>query len=399
MKVKKGIRIVIVLAVVGLIVAGGFLLVRHKKQALAAAPMYGTRAVPVRVATARQGNLQQAREYLAMVEPIRVAEISARLTATVEKVLYDENETVTGDPSGDVLVVLDGKQIRDSIAAAKAQVEQAQADLASNQATVESLGKTDVYWQRESQRDKELAEKGAIPGAQAEGTADKANEAKGKLGAARQKSAAIQRQIEALQRKQAELETTLGYCTIRSPFDGLVSHRMVDPGDMAAPGKSLMVVEDRSQLKFSFDVPQQDLPQVRQGLPVEFVVADKKRAATVSHMFPSLNAARMLRAEVYLEGADVEGLSSGAYVPLRVILGNRKDVTLVPAASIVEAPDRKPYVFVVKDGHLEVRPVNILGASDGDVAVEGVRVGDQAVLSTFLGWAQLSSGLKVEAMK
>ena len=394
--VKKSIRIVIVLAVVALIVAGGVLLVRHKKQAMAAAPKYGVQPTPVRVASAHQGLLQESREYLAVVEPIRVADVSARLTATIEKVLHDENEAVK---AGDVLVVLDGRQIEDSIAAAKAQVEQAQADLASNQATVESLEKTSAYWQREAERDSTLVEKGAIPGAQGEGTADKANEAKGKLDAARQKSAAIQHQTESLKRKQAELETTLGYCTIRSPFNGLVSHRMVDPGDLAAPGKSLMVIEDRSRLKLCFDVPQQDLPQIREGLAVEYLVAGRKRTATVSHMFPSLSTARMLRGEVYLEGAGTDGLSSGAYVPLRVALGKRKDVTLVPAASVVESPDRKSHVFVVADGHLEARPIDILGYSGGDVAVEGVHVGKQVVLSTFLGWAQLSSGLRVEAMK
>ena len=394
--VKKGIRIVVLLVVVALIVVGGVLLVRHKKQALAEAPKYGMQPVPVHVATARQGNLQQTRDYLAVVEPIRVADVSARMTATVEKVLHDENEAVK---AGDVLVVLDGQQITDSIAAAKAQVEQAQAELASNQATIASLEKTSAYWQREAQRDKALAEKGAIPEAQAEGTADKENEAKGKLDAARQKSAAIEREIEALKRKQSALETTLGYCTIRSPFDGLVSRRMVDPGDMATPGKSLMTVEDRSKLKLCFDVPQQDLPQVHDGLPVSFSATGKERMATLSHMFPSLNAARMLHAEVYLESANLEGLSSGAYLSIHVILGNKKDVMLVPAASVVEAPDGKAHVFVVTDGRLEARPIRILGSSGNDMAVEGVRVGEQVVLSTFLGWAQLSSDLKVEAIK
>ncbi len=394
--VKKSIRIVIVLAVVGLIVVGGLLLVRHKKLALAAAPKYGMQPVPVRVATARQGNLQQTRDYLGVVEPIRLADVSARLTATVEKVLHDENEAVK---AGDILVILDGRQIEDSIAAAKAQVEQAQADLASNQATVESLAKTSAYWQRERQRDKELADKGAIPGAQAEGTADKANEAQGKLDAARQKSAAIERQIEALKRKQAELETTLGYCTIRSPFDGLVSHRMVDPGDLATPGKSLMTVEDRSKFKLCFDVPQQDLPQVHEGLPVSFSVASKGRTAVLSHMFPSLSTARMLRAEVYLDGPEAEGLSCGAYMSLKVVLSSRMNVTLVPSSSVVESPDCKTFVFIVNDEHLRARPVSVLGADGDDVAVEGVREGDQVVLSTFLGWVQLSAGLKVEAMK
>lgn len=394
--VSKTIRILIVLVAVAFIGVGGVLLVRHKRQVLAAAPKYGTQPTPVRVASAHRGLLQESREYLAVVEPIRVANVSARLTSTVERVLHDENEVVD---AGDVLVTLDGRQIEDSIAAAKAQVAAAEADLASNQATVESLERTNSFWQREAQRDRTLAEKGDIPGAQAEGTIDKADEARGKLEAARQKSAAIESLIEALKRKQAELETTLGYCTIRSPFDGLIAHRTVDPGDMAAPGKSLMVVEDRSRLKLSFDVPQQDLPQIREGLPVEFVVAGKKRTATVSHMFPSLSAARMLRAEVYVEGVSMDGLSSGAYVPLRVILGDVKDVTLIPATSVVEAPDRESHVFVVTDGHLDARPVNILGSSGSDVAVDGIDEGEQVVLSTFLGWAQLSSGLKVEAMK
>jgi hypothetical protein len=100
-----------------------------------------------------------------------------------------------------------------------------------------------------------------------------------------------------------------------------------------------------------------------------------------------------------MNGADMNGLSSGAYVPLCVVLGSRKNVTLIPAAGLVESPDRNPHVFIVRDGHLVARPVNILGSSDDEVAVEGVQAGEQVVLSTFLGWAQLASGRKVEVMK
>lgn len=393
---NKAIRILIVLIVTAALVFGGVLLVKHKKQALAAAPKYGMQPMPVRVASARLGDLRKTRDYLAVVEPIRVADVSARVTASVEKVLRDENEWVK---AGDVLVTLDSRQIEESIAAMKAQVEQTQADLASNQATVDSLERTVAYWGREAQRDRALADKGAIPGAQAEGTVDKASEARGRLDAARQKSAAIGRSIESLQRRQAELETTLDYCTIRSPFDGVVSHRRVDPGDLAVPGKSLMVVEDRSQLRLGFDVPQQDLPEVREGLVVEYSAAQQSREAKLSHLFPSLNTARMLRAEVYLSGRGVDGLSSGAYVPLRVVLGNAKDVTLVPGTALIESPDGHAHVFVVRDGHLEARSVNVLGSSGDDVAVDGIQAGEQVVLSTFLGWAQLASGQMVEAMQ
>jgi RND family efflux transporter MFP subunit len=352
--VKKSVRILIILVVVAVIAGGGIMLVKHKKQMLAQAPRYGMLPTPVRVASARVGDLQKTRDYLAVVEPIRSANISARLTATVEKVRYDEHEPVK---AGDVLVVLDSREIEENVA---------------------TMVKTSAYWEREARRDKMLAEKGAIPGAQAEGTSDKANEAGGRLAAAK---------------------TQLSYCMIRSPFDGLVSRRMVDPGDLAAPGKRLMVIEDRDKLKLSFDIPQQDLQQVREGLEVIYSVAGKDRTAVLSHLFPSLSAARMLRAEVYLEGADMDGLSPGAYVPLRVLLGNNKDITLVPAASLVESPDRKPHVFIVRDGRLVARPVSIMDSSGDEVAIEGVQAGEQVVMSTFLGWAQLASGQMVEVVK
>jgi len=393
---RIALRILVVLGVAAAVIGGGLWLVQRKQRALAEAPKYGMQPTPVRVAVARRGALVRKRGYLAVVQPVRVANVSARLTATVEKVLYDENEPVK---AGDVLVILDGRQVEESIASMKAQVEQAQADLASNQATAEALAKTVAYWEREAGRDKTLADKGVIPAAQAEGTADKADEARGQRDAAQKKSSAIEHLIESLRRKQAELETQLSYCTIRSPFDGLVSHRLVDPGDLASPGKVLMEVEDRRQLKLCFDVPQQDLPEVREGLAVRFAVNGQDRKATLSHLFPSLNLARMLRAEVYLSGPEAEGLSSGAYVPLGVVLGETKDAVLVPASSLVESPDRKPYVFVVRDGQLEARPVNVVGSSGDDVAVEGLEAGQEVVLSTFLGWAMLSSSQKVEVMR
>jgi RND family efflux transporter MFP subunit len=344
----------IILVTVAVVAGGGFALVKNKKQTLAQAPKYGMRPTPVRVASAGLGDLLDTRDYLAVVESIRSANVSARLTANVEKVLRDENEPVK---AGDLLIMLDSREIAESIA---------------------SLANTYAYWEREAQRDKTLAKKGAIPGSQAEGTSDKASEVKGRLGVA---------------------ETQLSYCAIRSPYNGILSRRIVDPGDIAVPGKTLMVIEDRSRLKLGFDIPQQDLPKIREGLEVIYSVAGKERTAVLSSLFPSLNAARMLRAEVYLDGVDTAGLSSGAYVPLQVVLGNSSNVTLVPASSLVESPDQNPYVFIVRDGHLAARPVNVLGSSGDEVAVEGVQAGEQVVLSTFLGWAQLAAGRKVEVMK
>ena len=79
--VKKSIRILIMLVVAAVIAGGGITLVKHKRQTLARAPKYGMQPTPVRVASARLGDLRETRDYLAVVEPIGYANVSARLTA------------------------------------------------------------------------------------------------------------------------------------------------------------------------------------------------------------------------------------------------------------------------------------------------------------------------------
>jgi len=390
--VARVVRLLIAVAVVAALALGGRSLVARKKAKLSKAPQYDVGPMPVHVVVAKRGNLIQNRDYLAVVAPVRSATVSARLTATIEEVRSDEGDAVQ---TGDVLVVLDGREIRDDIAAVQAQVEQARADLAANEAKVASLEESVAYWDREAERDATLAAKGDIPGAEAEGTADKANVLRGDLEAARGKSAAIGHQIESLSQKKSQLETRLGYCTIRSPYDGLVTRRLVDPGDLASPGKTLAVVEDRSELKLAFDVPQQDLPRVREGLDVTFTVHDGTRTAQLSHLYPSLDAARMLRAEVFLAGEQAEGLTCGAYVPISVAIERTEGIVLLPASSVVEGPKGKTHVFAVRDGMLAHTAIQVLGASSDSVAVEGVEPGEQIVTNTFLGWARLSAGRKV----
>ena len=111
---KKILRTVITLVVIALLIAIGTKLVKRKKAELSRAPKYGVSPIPVHVTTAEIGTLVQKHTYIAVVEPIQVANISARLTATVEKVLCDEGDHVK---KGDVLFELDSKEIQNNIAA------------------------------------------------------------------------------------------------------------------------------------------------------------------------------------------------------------------------------------------------------------------------------------------
>ena len=120
---------------------------------------------------------------------------------------------------------------------------------------------------------------------------------------------------------------------------------------------------------------------------------------TLDISFFDLNHVRMLRAEAVLNASQAQGLDCGAYVPVTMVLETKEDVTLVPTSAIVESPTGRPTVFVVVEGTLQAVEATVLGRTDDQTAVEGIEPGADVVLSTFLGWSRLSSGLVVEAVQ
>ena len=393
---RRGTRTTIVLLVLFLLIGGGVFLLQQKKKELSQVSQYGGQPRPVTVAQAEKGDLRIEKEYLAVVEPFEEARISARVTAEIQRIAVDEGDQVE---AGSVLAELDAEEIEHRIESAEANIEQARADLSANRATVRALEKSHDYWQAEKKRDSALADKGSMSRAEAEKTAEQAARIQGELAAARQKSRAIRKKIEALRQQKAELSARRGYYTLTSPFAGRVSERGADAGDMAAPGKTLLVVQDQSRLKIAFDIPQKDLPEVNKDKTVAFSVGGQSRKAPISVMHPALDKAKMMRAEAWLDRQASAGLSPGAYLPVSVSVKQLDNVILVPESALIEGPKGKRHVFAVTGDRLTAQPVRVLGRAPDKVAVEGIDAGTLVVENTYLGWATLSSGDKVEAVR
>jgi len=393
---RRGFRIGLVLVLLVVLIGSGVFLVKQKKKELHNAPAYGGRPRPVTVAEAQKGALSIGNEYLAVVEPFEEAEVSARVTAEVTQVRVDEGDRVK---AGSVLAKLDAQEIEHRIASAEAAIEQARADLRANRATVQALEDTHAFWQAEKERDRTLADKGAISPVQAEKTAEKAADIRGKLAAARQKSRALQKQVQARQQQKAELTSRRGYYTLKSPFAGRVSERMADAGDMAASGKTLFVIQDQNRLKISFGVPQKDLPEVNKGKAVAFSAGGHRQKARISVMHPALDKAKMMRAEVWPDQQAAVGLTPGAYLSVAVRIKKLENVILVPDSALITGPKGSEHVFVVADGSLTAKSVEVLGRAGDRAAIKGIDTGTRVVANTYLGWATLSSGDRVEAVQ
>ena len=395
-------RIIIGIVVVLALILGGRALMMRKKAALAKSPKYEFKPRPVETAKAVTGDFQQIHRYLAVVEPFQMADISARVTASIDAVTHWEGDTVK---AGETLATLDDQQVLDDVAINHAKSEQAKAEKKALKVTLESHRQTQAYWLGEKKRNEKLAAKGATSISKASAAAERYSDASGKLHNVEQKLIVIDQQIKTLERQLDQLKTTLEYYKIVSPFDGVLSARSCNPGDMASPGKSLFNVEDRSSINLSFAIPQGDLKTVHLGTKAVFEYAGETYQAAVSRIFPKLNRARMVTVEALLSqeacdkltnpNAPCEVLPLGAYVDFKVIFKHLKNTVLIPKAALIKHGDHHE-VYIVEQGILHRREVTVEGRNVQQVAVQGIKDGEEVVVNTFLGWAHLVEGMNVE---
>ncbi len=354
-------KIVTVLAVL-LLIASGSLLVQRKKARLAAAPTPTARPTPVRVETARLGSLADSRTYLARVEAWQTTTLAAQLTARVLRILPREGDTVR---QGQLLAQLDAGELQNGLAAARAELA--------------ALEKTAHYWQGEKDRDQMLAKAGAIARSVAEATGDRFTGAQGRY--------------QAQQRRCDELASRLAYSRINAPFTGVVSRRLAEPGDMATPGKPLLVIENSQRHKIVFDVPQEELAQAETGSEIHCTVAGEPVTLRISRRYPTLNADRTVRME-----ADTTRPmpATGSYLPVELVLKTIPQAVLVSEACLVPTPDGSTAVFTIEGGKTVAHRVTVLLRRQGLAAIEGIAPDTQVVRSSFLGWTRLSAGEPVE---
>ncbi len=372
-------KIVSAIIIIALLLGMGALVAKRKGQAKKV-KAYGSRPVPVHVAAVNQQTLKITHSYLGVLEARQTARISSRISAKVDKVLFYEGARVE---AGELLIELDDQDIRADIKGIEAQIM-------ATQANIQSLKTNKAFWVAENKRDQKLAREGVISKVEAETTNNRMTEAVAKLQAA-------QGSLKTLEQNRDSLKTKLMYSNLQSPFAGQVTVRNVDPGDLATPGKDLMVVEERDGLKIGFDTPQEDMHFLKVGLPVQAEIAGQKLNLTITHIYPSFDRSRMVRVEVKTPANP--DFKIGSFVPLTVIWQEHPDALTIPQESLIRNGSGDWVVFVVVDGNLQQRPVKKVMASANRVEITGLNLNDKVVTSTFLGWANLASDLKVEVIK
>jgi len=332
----------------------------------------GGAAVLVTVATAERRDLPVVLNASGRAEAKASVTVKSRLDGQVAAILFTEGHPVR---KGQVLLRMD-------TAPAQAQVRQAQALLARDQAQVDRLG-------AESQRNTALYEQGFI--------------SKNGLG---QTVADLQAARATLKADQAAIDTArlqLGFAEVTSPVDGVAGAALLPVGGAAkANDTALVVVNQVRPIYVSFAIPESELDRVKRAMALGAlaVSASVPGASAVSHGQLAFldNTVDPTTGTIMGKASfanDDGQLTPGQFAQVKVVLGQIPQALVVPAAAIESGVDG-PYVFVVRsDATVALRSVTVVANVDGFSAVAtGLAPGEKVVTS---GQNHLRVGSRVSA--
>jgi RND family efflux transporter MFP subunit len=197
--------------------------------------------------------------------------------------------------------------------------------------------------------------------------------------------------LDTARARQAEIEAAMNYATIEAPFDGIVTSRTIDPGDMVYQASSpkggdqpLLRVAKLDVIRVKTYVPERDSAWIDVGdqATVSFdALPGTVFAGEVSRISEALDpGTRTMLVEIDLPNDDGR-IRPGYYGQTRIVLERRERALAVPSAA-VRVNARGPYVYVVtqNDSARQI-PVQI-GVTDSDsVEITSGLTGDERVVT------------------
>jgi RND family efflux transporter MFP subunit len=200
---------------------------------------------------------------------------------------------------------------------------------------------------------------------------------------------AAEAQVADAKARLASADRALGDTVIRAPFQGIVSRRAVNAGDVVSSGTELFMIIDPSSMRLEASVPSEDLRALRVGATVEFTVRgyETRFQGKIERISPQADATTR-QVPIYVAIPNVGGrLVAGLFAEGRVVSQSASGV-VVPTNAVNNTDAAMPWVLRVTDGKTErvnvtlglrdprTETVNVAsGLNDGDVLLRGASQG------------------------
>ncbi len=319
------------------------------------------------------------------VLPFEQAALFARVQGYLESVPVDRGAFVK---AGEVLARIAVPEIEKQLAREKAELSLCGPCVARDQA--------ELRWRETTfKRLKEVAQRSPNLVSQ-----DSLDDAEGRFETARA-ALEVTRAREAVLRADMErTQTQIDFGTIRAPFDGVVTERWMDPGDLVQVASTKLLQLMRTDpVRVRIHIPQSDVPAVRADSRARVSIDElpgKEAEVPVARLFWALNRNTKTMA-VEADVANKDGaIRPGMFAHVTIELEARENALVLPAAALV-IEKKKASVFVVREG--VARKVSIQVGFDDGIEFEvrrGIGPEDEVIVN---GKNLVADGERVRATK
>ena len=354
-RVVRGTRIVAVVVALLLVVGAGRTIVGRMANARVLEDNVAASSIQyVKTTVAKTGEAGQTLALPGTLQGFQQAPIAARSSGYVQRWTKDIGSQVT---RGEVLAVIESPEVDQQLSQAEAARQQAAASLALAKSTVErweALRKKDVV----SQQELDERRSGA--------TQAVAN-------------------LAAADANVARLRQLQGFTRVLAPFDGVITRRNVEVGDLVdSSGKALFVLTQMDPLRIYVNVPQSYAQLVRAGQKVVVTQAELRGRAFNGEVARTAGAidpaTRTMQVEINLPNRDGT-LLPGAYVQVDLPLAGAKTL-VVPTNVLLFRGEGTRVALVDAASRVRLKPVT-LGRNLGESieVLGGIADGDRLVVN------------------
>ncbi|CAE6719699.1 Multidrug resistance protein MdtE [Paraburkholderia nemoris] len=368
LKTRKRIFIAAVVAVVILAIAIGHA-IRKRNGAVAAAveaPSSVVEFAPDDLTTVSRRTLSETLPLTGSLRAVTQAAVKSKVAGSALNVMVREGDPVK---TGQILAKIDARdyvaraeQTRGQMAAMAGQLDIAKQTLDNNRVLVE----------------KGFISKNAFDTAQSQYQIARAN-------------------LDAAKAALASSNLSLDDTVVRSPLDGQIASRSVEPGEKVAVDTKLFDVVDLRTLELEAPVPVGEIGRVRIGQPIQiaFDGIDAPIQGAITRINPAAQAgSRSIM--VYVQVANPAGtLRVGMFGTGTISVGSRQNVLVVPATAI-RTDGTRHSVYALVDGKLveQLVQTGATGNADGDTwteIVSGPLALGQQIVKNNLGSLRIGS--------
>jgi multidrug efflux pump subunit AcrA (membrane-fusion protein) len=338
------------------------------------------KAVKASIATASVSQQPFVYEAVATVVARTASTLSSKLMGTVREVHVHEGDLVK---QGDLLVVIDQRTVDAGLEKARAglaEAKRAEASAASARTAAKAAAElADSTYQRYLSLKKEES----ASQQEFDEIESRHRQAQATLSQTEAMLAAASSRVEQAQAAVAEASVSQKDATIRAPYAGKITAKMIDEGDLASPGTPFLTIEKEGVFCADLVLPEGHIEAVKLDQEVKVAIpalGDAVMTGTVSRIVPTADPkSRSFLVKVALP--ENSALKSGMFARVAVPVG-KAGMLLIPSTAVIPQ-GQLTGIFIVDEQKIAHFRLIRTGLSYGDAleVLSGLHPGDRYVIA------------------